>query len=133
MALESSILNFRTMSLVYLAWRTNVPSFDSLISSSRKKCHHAHLKFPARVLCKPCNKGVRRATINNIIHAHLQNQDISALHEEKQGVIDFPHLKSLLKKEAPQPTVSSFRRLLQPIQHIPQLVHPVGVLLARKP
>jgi hypothetical protein len=34
--LEFSILNFRTMSLVYLAWCTNVPSFDCLICSSRK-------------------------------------------------------------------------------------------------
>jgi hypothetical protein len=31
MALESSILNFLTMSLVYFACCTDIPSFDSLI------------------------------------------------------------------------------------------------------
>jgi hypothetical protein len=31
MALEFSMLNFLTMSFVYLAWCTNVPSFDCLI------------------------------------------------------------------------------------------------------
>jgi hypothetical protein len=39
MALESSILNFLRMSLVYLAWCTNVPSFDCLIYSPRKNCN----------------------------------------------------------------------------------------------
>jgi hypothetical protein len=38
MALESSILNFLTLYLVYLAWCTNVPSFDYLICSPRKNC-----------------------------------------------------------------------------------------------
>jgi hypothetical protein len=38
-ALESSILNFRTMYLVYLAWCTNVSSFDCLICSPRKNCN----------------------------------------------------------------------------------------------
>jgi hypothetical protein len=36
MALESSILNFLTMPLVYFAWCTNVPSFDRFIWSQRK-------------------------------------------------------------------------------------------------
>jgi hypothetical protein len=38
-ALEYYILNFRTMSLVYLAWCTNVPSFDYLICIPRKNCN----------------------------------------------------------------------------------------------
>jgi hypothetical protein len=36
MALKSPIFNFLTMSLVYLAWCTNVPSFDCLFCSLRK-------------------------------------------------------------------------------------------------
>jgi hypothetical protein len=32
--------------------------------------HHAHLKFPAHVFCKHCNKRVRWATKYNIIHVH---------------------------------------------------------------
>jgi hypothetical protein len=36
MALESSILNLHTKSLVYFTWCTNVPSFDCLIWRPRK-------------------------------------------------------------------------------------------------
>jgi hypothetical protein len=39
MALESSILNFLAMSLLYLAWCKNVPSFDYLIGRPRKNCN----------------------------------------------------------------------------------------------
>jgi hypothetical protein len=40
MALESSILNFLTMSLVYFAWCTNVASFVCLIWSLRRTATH---------------------------------------------------------------------------------------------
>jgi hypothetical protein len=61
--------------------------------------HHAHLKFPTHVFCKPCNKRDRRATKDNIIHVYLHNQDIFALPEEKQSLINLPHLKTSLKQE----------------------------------
>jgi hypothetical protein len=38
MALESSILNFLTMFLVYFAWCTHVPSVDCLICRPNKNC-----------------------------------------------------------------------------------------------
>jgi hypothetical protein len=56
-----------------------------------------------------------------------------SLREERLGLIDFPHLKTSLKQEPPQPTIPSSRHLLEPIQCLPQLVHPVGVLLTLKP
>jgi hypothetical protein len=35
--------------------------------------HHRHLEFFAHILCKPCNRRVRRATRDNIIHVYLNN------------------------------------------------------------
>jgi hypothetical protein len=85
------------------------------------------------VMSSASNKRVKQDTKDNIIHVHLHNQDFSALPEEKQGLIDHPHLKPSLKQEPPQHTVPSSGRLLQPIQRLPQLVNPVGVLLTLKP
>jgi hypothetical protein len=45
--------------------------------------HHAHLKFPAVVLCKPRTKRVRRATKDDIIHIYMHNKDIPYLRRNK--------------------------------------------------
>jgi hypothetical protein len=58
---------------------------------------------------------------------------VNTLPDEKKGPIYLPHLKASLQQEPPQPTILSSRHLLQPIQSLPQLVHPVGVLLTLKP
>jgi hypothetical protein len=58
-ALESSILNFRTMSLVYLAWWTNVPSFDCLICSLRKNCNSPIMLISNSLLISSANLASR--------------------------------------------------------------------------
>jgi hypothetical protein len=58
-ALESSILNFRTMSLVYLAWCTNVPSFDCLICSPRKNCNSPIMLISNALLISSANLATR--------------------------------------------------------------------------
>jgi hypothetical protein len=73
-ALESSILNFRTMSLVYLAWCTNVPSFDCLISSLRKNCNSPIMLISNSLLISSANLATRELD-------EPPNQDISALPE----------------------------------------------------
>jgi hypothetical protein len=45
---------------------------------------------------------MRRATKDNIIHAHLNNKDIITLPEEKKSLINLAHLKPLVEQEPPQ-------------------------------
>jgi hypothetical protein len=59
MALESSILNFLTMSLVYLAWCTNIPSFDCLICSPRKNCNSPIILISNSLLISSANLATR--------------------------------------------------------------------------
>jgi hypothetical protein len=55
MALESSILNFLTMSLVYLTWCMNVPSFDCLFWRPRKKCNSPLMLISNSLLMSSAN------------------------------------------------------------------------------
>jgi hypothetical protein len=55
MALESSILNFPTMSLVYFAWCTKVPSFDCLIWRVRKNCNSPIMLISNSLLMRSAN------------------------------------------------------------------------------
>jgi hypothetical protein len=59
MALESSILNFLTMSLVYLSWCTNVPSFDCFICSPRKNYNSPIMLISNSLLISSTNLATR--------------------------------------------------------------------------
>jgi hypothetical protein len=59
MALESSILNILTMSLVYLAWCTNVPSLDCLIWRPRKNYNSPIMLIENSLLMSSANLATR--------------------------------------------------------------------------
>jgi hypothetical protein len=59
MALESSILNILTMSLVYLAQCTNVPSFDCLIWRPWKNCNSPIMLISNSLAMSSSNLGTK--------------------------------------------------------------------------